>query len=349
MWQRFGSVFVFMMLVFVPESWAETIILKSGQTLEARIIEKKADYIRVSIYGLEMTYYNDEIEKIEGDSSGVEKVDPQKTQNVLQKTQVEELIAACGLKRHLESIPDMAAAAVDQGLAANEKMSPEQKVSFKSIVIESFSPQTLQEVVFDQFMDAYDQARVSKVMDWLRSPLGKKIVGLEERMTAQAEIEAMSAYAAIVNENPPPEERMSLARRLDEVSRSTQMTVDTVAMLGWQVKEALETVAHMSDGPAVGNDSPSALKKEEFFSQIQSGLLPQLQQQNLVSILFTYRSLSDAELASYIDFLLTEDGQWYVQLVNRSIVDAMGKAGRDMGQRLAQTFVMKKEQTTPQM
>lgn len=45
---------------------AETIYLKSGTTVEGKIIEKTDKYIKVNFEGIELTFFLDEIEKIEG-------------------------------------------------------------------------------------------------------------------------------------------------------------------------------------------------------------------------------------------------------------------------------------------
>lgn len=48
-------------------AFAETIVLKSGKTIEGKIIERAENYIKVDIYGVPITYYFHEIEKIDGE------------------------------------------------------------------------------------------------------------------------------------------------------------------------------------------------------------------------------------------------------------------------------------------
>jgi len=49
-------------------AFAETVILKSGKTLEGKIIERTDKYIKIDFYGVTLTYYLDEIERIDGGS-----------------------------------------------------------------------------------------------------------------------------------------------------------------------------------------------------------------------------------------------------------------------------------------
>ena len=46
--------------------FSETVILKSGYTLEGKLTEKTDDYIKIDFEGVSLTYYLDEIESIDG-------------------------------------------------------------------------------------------------------------------------------------------------------------------------------------------------------------------------------------------------------------------------------------------
>jgi len=48
--------------------FAETIVLKSGSTLEGKIIEKTDKYIKIDFQGVVLTYASDEIERIDGEN-----------------------------------------------------------------------------------------------------------------------------------------------------------------------------------------------------------------------------------------------------------------------------------------
>jgi len=50
---------------FMP-AYAETLVLKSGKTVEGRIVEKNDKYIKLDIVGIPVTYYLNDIESIDG-------------------------------------------------------------------------------------------------------------------------------------------------------------------------------------------------------------------------------------------------------------------------------------------
>jgi ankyrin repeat protein len=63
-------------LCFFCSAFAETIILKSGKTVEGKIINKTDKYIQIDFPGVPLTYFLNEIESIEA-----EKIDPTKKDN----------------------------------------------------------------------------------------------------------------------------------------------------------------------------------------------------------------------------------------------------------------------------
>jgi len=71
---RYKTSFIFLLIVslLLPVSLhAETIVLKSGKTLEGEIIAQTDDYIKVSFERVPLTYYLDDIESIDGQKTAV--------------------------------------------------------------------------------------------------------------------------------------------------------------------------------------------------------------------------------------------------------------------------------------
>lgn len=61
------GLFIFLLFIFTPVSFAETIYLKSGRSVEGKIVERTDKFIKVEIMpGAAVTYSLDGIEKIEG-------------------------------------------------------------------------------------------------------------------------------------------------------------------------------------------------------------------------------------------------------------------------------------------
>ncbi len=54
------------LFLFMPSIFAETIILKSGKTIDGKIVERTRKSVKVDIDGIPITYYFDDIESIDG-------------------------------------------------------------------------------------------------------------------------------------------------------------------------------------------------------------------------------------------------------------------------------------------
>ncbi|MBU1727677.1 MAG: tetratricopeptide repeat protein [Candidatus Omnitrophica bacterium] len=54
------------LIVNTPLVFADKVFLKSGKTIEGKIIEKGDDYITIDFEGVGLTYWDDEIDKVEG-------------------------------------------------------------------------------------------------------------------------------------------------------------------------------------------------------------------------------------------------------------------------------------------
>ena len=68
---------IFVLSLFDP-GFSQTVLLKSGQKVEGRIIEQTDKYVKLEFQGVELTFYDDEISFIEPDSpDGVKTMTPQ--------------------------------------------------------------------------------------------------------------------------------------------------------------------------------------------------------------------------------------------------------------------------------
>ncbi|MFA6281264.1 MAG: hypothetical protein WCY05_02020 [Candidatus Omnitrophota bacterium] len=62
--KKIGFILSLMFLFISSSVFAETIVLKSGKTVEGKILEQTDKYIKVDIEGISITYYLDEIQSI---------------------------------------------------------------------------------------------------------------------------------------------------------------------------------------------------------------------------------------------------------------------------------------------
>jgi Flp pilus assembly protein TadD len=78
---RLTFILILLYVVFCQSALAETIKLKSGRIVNALIIDRQPNYVKVDLSGVTLTYYKDEIESIEFDHAQLTEPPPQASVN----------------------------------------------------------------------------------------------------------------------------------------------------------------------------------------------------------------------------------------------------------------------------
>ena len=110
--------------------------------------------------------------------------------------------------------------------------------------------------------------------------------------------------------------RLGLIERLDTGGGASETTVDVTMAILRSLTRAFQ--------PAVTR--PSSGQFEEEFAQARNRTLEQIKHACLVGMLSAYRSLSEQELEQYVQFVESEAGQWYMSVMNSTLVTAVDVA-----------------------
>ena len=186
---------------------------------------------------------------------------------------------------------------------------------------DSFQGGRLYESLADRVAQRFDPARGARVATILRTDLARRMAKLEVEASRPEMLTTMMAFAAriMISERPAPA-RVDLVRRLDIATGATSLTVaiDVAARQGvTRVVDVVLPPAQRRNPPATSDRSLSGLSPDATASARTA---------TEVALLFTYRTVSDEELARYVAFLESEDGQWLARLVRESIVDVIDAA-----------------------
>jgi hypothetical protein len=71
---------------------------------------------------------------------------------------------------------------------------------------------------------------------------------------------------------------------------------------------------------------PSRGQPEEEFARARNRTLEQIKYACLVGMFSAYRSLSEQELEQYVQFVESEAGQWYMRVMNSTLLTAVDVA-----------------------
>jgi hypothetical protein len=264
------------------------------------------------------------VSRPEGKSRGTADSDRQSRSEPLSEADaqaLDTLLERSGLRLQLESL---SAGVRVQFLLGQGRLSGEDRLTVDRIVSQRFSAGHLYDRMRLEFEKNLEGARMAKALEWYESPLGKRITGLE-----LAALTSDGAPSTPDNENSrASQQRLDLLRRLDTVGGASDTTVDvTMAIVGSLAR------AFQPSLPAVARLSRGQLEYE--LSQVRNMTLERIRRACLLNMLSAYRGLTDAELEQYVGFVESEGGQWYMGVMNSSLLTAVNAAAEATATELA--------------
>ena len=237
--------------------------------------------------------------------------------------QASELFRLSGLELQLEAMD----AQILKGLSAQKgNLPPEVSDALTRSVREAFSPAALKSAVLARISAEIEPQKADRALSWLRSDEGREITKLEQVLSTVEGERGLQAYAKSLPQAPPPQERLGLAQRLDAATGATDLIVDLSLATALAVAVALNAT---SATPT----NPEALNRAVESQRVQ--LRPALHQVVLVSFLYTYRELPEADLIRYIEFLESEAGAWYHRVTSDAAIGALKSSAMGLAASLA--------------
>jgi Uncharacterized protein conserved in bacteria (DUF2059) len=223
---------------------------------------------------------------------------------------LDTLLERSGLRVQLESL---SAGVRVQFQPAGRRLSGQGRLTIDRIVAERFAAEALYGRIRREFAQNLDVANLTTALAWYNSPLGKRIIGLE---LAALVYNGGSEAVADLESNRPSPRRLALIQRLDAGGGASETTVDVTVAI---VRSLTRVFRHAL--PAVARLSPAQLEEELTWARNRT--LEQFRDACLVSMLLAYRTLSDHELEQYVQFVESEAGQWYMSVMNSTLLTAV--------------------------
>lgn len=239
----------------------------------------------------------------------------------------EQIMDRSGFSQQLEEIPGLLA----QQLAAMEQdeSTPDGvKALVSTMLLDAFQTKRLRQHTVTIFLeqDATTE-RLTQVLGFLDSELGRRLTALEVAAGTPEAQPAIRDYAAGLAENPPAESRVILIANLERITLASPLATEMMAAM----------VEAMFRGLSAARPEEEALTEEQIMGvsdQVRQRLAPRMLQISLITMHYTYLELSDAELEQALKFYSSDVGQWYVQAMAASFLgalsDSMERAATDI-------------------
>ena len=241
---------------------------------------------------------------------------------------VREVIIKSGMRKQIEQISQDVLEGIQQEQLL--KQEPEMKTAELVAAIENaFSPKRMEARLQDDIGNNLSTQELREVLNWLDSPLGKKLTRLEDKAASPAFKKEMTHALQQLIKDPGAPERLNLLQRIETALLSTEAAVDTILNIQIAVISAISAMAPAQPCPTFEQIAEMVYKNRPQVRQVIS-------QQVIGSFLYTYRDVSNGDLETYIAFIESAAGGRYHQVAMKAFSDALILSGKNFGEAVSE-------------
>lgn len=250
-----------------------------------------------------------------------------------------ELLQRSGLAGEIQQLPEVMVLGLKQGASGEntDVLTSDILQNLARAARRAYSPGVIKARVLAHLRQNMPLNQVQEALSWYNSPVGRKIARLEsESSTPEAQIRIEQYAANLANENYP-EEKVALIQALAEDSGAIESGIE----IALNTQKAIAAAALAASATENLSSLPYVLDQVEKYRPRVAKFVTQ---NILVSMLFTYQTLSKEELAQYLEFIRTESGTAFQALSLESLKRSLGESGLRFGKSMAEILEALREQ-----
>ena len=245
---------------------------------------------------------------------------------------IDSLMELSGLNKQIEAIPAGITGGIKSGLQQGAQLSKEQYTQIETAAFQAFQPEKISAAISSKLMQTLSEAETQKLLSWYRSDLGKKIT------QAEAQASKPAAYQAMVNQAKSllaDKERVNMALRIDKLVNASEMSLEFQKSTATAVYTSL-VKAKQPEKPVDIEAFNAQLAKEE------PKLLQQVKQFVVLSFVYTYKDIADADMEQYLDFLAQPETRKFNDNAIGAMQRVLSDSVKEMGEPLGKIFTAKR-------
>ncbi|MCA9392967.1 MAG: DUF2059 domain-containing protein [Candidatus Omnitrophica bacterium] len=240
---------------------------------------------------------------------------------------VDNLMKLSGITEQYGDMLDDVAAGLELQRDYFSMLSDEDFSSMAEQVVAIFQPDEILRGIRNEIARSLSDEDVARLIAWYQSDIGRKITDLEVQASTQESHRKMMAMKELQLSKT---QRVAFARRFDELLKLSHF-----AMEYYKIQQEAMVIA--LNGLLTSDE---LIDTEEYHRQVElyeDEIREQTEEMITVSIVFTYRWLSDGELEEYMQFNQQDYALKLSQAVFRGAVSAMRRMLEQMAQAGAAT------------
>ena len=238
--------------------------------------------------------------------------------------EVLELYRLSGIQKQIEQYSDMTKAALSSGNQP-ATMNAEEIKEIGKLFDKVFAPQALQPVVVGFLQNNLDSSDIKKVLEWLRSPAGRRITQVEEARSSAQGYQDMMDYANGLASNPPPQDYL---KKMQDLATNINLFESTVN-ISLNAQLALMTAVAAATSPEFNERQFNQLADQ--LQALKPAMAEKVSQMAMLGLLYTYNDMAAADLDPYIAFNATPAARNYNAAAVSALNEALIQASKQLG------------------
>jgi len=185
------------------------------------------------------------------------------------------------------------------------------------VLSEALRPELLYRGVENYLNKNFNRAYCLQALEWLRSPLGRKIIQVEREGDLPEFESRAESYTRQLERTPPTQRRMELIERLAEAMNATEFTAEVVGGFFERL---------LSPWYPLTAEQLERGRKRARAAAVQATSL---------TVPYMYRGLTSDELTKYIQFLESDAGKWDLKTMLEGLKQVWLARAAEAGKQLA--------------
>lgn len=239
------------------------------------------------------------------------------TEQTGQDEKIAALLESVGYTRQITGVPQT----IEEQMAQDAELDPVMRARLGRVMLEAYKADSLQNAVQVYMREHYNEDLAGKLTEALATPTARKLIALEGKASAPESMPDIQAFVAGLETNPPNQERVVMIRQYDMATGASEMGMDILI----DMMRGFMTVGNVI---APDEEKVTPIQMEQAAEQIRMQLMQRLPMVSLVSLLYGFQTVSDAELTEYIGIWESEAGKWFVEAGGDGIKYAMAEGNR---------------------
>lgn len=241
-------------------------------------------------------------------------------------TDARDVLTASPIDDIVGQYPAMMSQGIRDGLKQSGQVPPMVADTIGYVVSSSYRAEDIERRLVASLDESLTSRQLEEVYAWYQTPVAQKISRAEITASAPSAWSEMRNRAGELNESYKGTAREKLFDRFDRASRATETTVDTTIAVQLGLATAMA---------ALSSDSVHYERLRQRLENQRGMLQGMVGQQVYDSYLYTYRDISVQELGLYLDFLESESGKRFTEVVTESIQASITDPIETIGSQLA--------------